>query len=97
MFINRNCFVDIWKKRIRAINSELQQTHSQEEKEALLKEKTFMNSVEMAVVVSEESGEEEKFERFGLDITQHRKDLIKLMMKVGILKNNLKIQIILCS
>ncbi|EGO5844000.1 type I restriction endonuclease subunit R, partial [Enterococcus faecalis] len=32
-----------------------------------------MNSVEMAVVVSEESGEEEKFERFGLDITQHRK------------------------
>ncbi|MBO0439616.1 type I restriction endonuclease subunit R [Candidatus Enterococcus ikei] len=62
-----------WKKRIRAINSELQQTHSQEEKEALLKEKTFMNSVEMAVVVSEESGEEEKFERFGLDITQHRK------------------------
>ena len=27
----------------------------------------------MAVVVSEESGEEEKFERFGLDITQHRK------------------------
>lgn len=73
MFINRNCFVDIWKKRIRAINSELQQTHSQEEKEALLKEKTFMNSVEMAVVVSEESGEEEKFERFGLDITQHRK------------------------
>lgn len=62
-----------WKKRIRAINSELQQTHSHEEKEALLKEKTFMNSVEMAVVVSEESGEEEKFERFGLDITQHRK------------------------
>ncbi|WP_430601874.1 type I restriction enzyme, R subunit [Enterococcus sp. DIV0724b] len=62
-----------WKKRIRAINSVLQQTHSQEEKEALLKEKTFMKSVEMAVVVSEESGEEEKFERFGLDITQHRK------------------------
>ena len=36
MFINRNCFVDIWKKRIRAINSELQQTHSQEEKEAFV-------------------------------------------------------------
>ncbi|ALS38448.1 type I restriction enzyme R subunit [Enterococcus rotai] len=62
-----------WKKRIRAINSELQRAQSQEEKEALVKEKTFMNSVEMAVVVSEESGEEEKFERFGLDIMQLRK------------------------
>lgn len=62
-----------WKKRIRAINSELQRTHSTEKRMTLLKEKQFMSGVEMAVVVSEENGEEEKFERLGLDITQHRK------------------------
>ncbi len=62
-----------WKKRLLELNTEITKAESNEVKTGLLAERRFMNSVEMAVIVSEENGEEEKFERVGLDIVQHRK------------------------
>ena len=43
-------------------------------KERLKKLVAYMRSVEMAVVVSEEAGEEEKFAKQKLDIRPHRKN-----------------------
>ncbi len=47
-----------------------------EEKEYLCKKVDWMKETKMAVIVSEEQGEVEKFKKWGFDITQHRR-LIK--------------------
>ena len=48
-----------WKKRLLELNTEITKAESNEVKTGLLAERRFMNSVEMAVIVSEENGEEE--------------------------------------
>lgn len=63
-----------WEEEIRKVNAELK--HMQEGSEAFKEKKAerdWMRQTEMAVVVSEEKGENEKFDKEGLDIRPHRK------------------------
>ena len=61
-----------WKTEIKNLVGLVSATHSDIEKKALQKKLDFMRSVEMAVVISEEAGEEERFTKQGLDIKPHR-------------------------
>lgn len=45
---------------------------TEEERNALTKALNYMNRTEMAVIISEEADEEDKFAKQGLDITKHR-------------------------
>ena len=49
-----------------------------EERKRLTEILNYMNSVEMAVVVSEEADEDVKFAKLGLDIAQHRKKMTEI-------------------
>lgn len=48
---------------------------SEEKRKELTSILNYMNSVEMAVIVSEEADEDDKFTKQGLDITQHRQKM----------------------
>jgi type I restriction enzyme R subunit len=61
-----------WKTEIKKLVGLVSATYSDIEKKALQKKLDFMRSVEMAVVISEEAGEEERFTKQGLDIKPHR-------------------------
>ncbi|OHC63135.1 MAG: DEAD/DEAH box helicase [Rhodocyclales bacterium GWA2_65_20] len=65
-----------WQARIAALEKALPQIADQQE--AVLRERqlAWMRETRMAVVVSEEQGEVDKFRKWGLDITPHRR-LIK--------------------
>ncbi len=60
-----------WQKEIKKLNKQIASATGQT-KEELLQKRQWMRETEMAVVVSEEAGEEEKFEKEGLDIKPHR-------------------------
>jgi type I restriction enzyme R subunit len=67
-----------WKAEIKRLVGE-----KAAERDPLKKEKKqdridYMKSVRMAVVISEEAGEEERFEKLGLDIKLHRKNMEKV-------------------
>lgn len=53
----------------------LRNTATGEEKQKIQETLDYMNTVEMAVVISEEADEVEKFQAKGLDITTHRKKM----------------------
>lgn len=53
----------------------LRNTSTGEEKDKIQKTLDYMNTVEMAVVISEEGDEVEKFQAKGLDIVAHRKKM----------------------
>jgi type I restriction enzyme R subunit len=61
-----------WKEEIKKLRGRINQSANDIEKARLRKTLDYMRSVEMAVVVSEEAGEETKFEEQGLDIKPHR-------------------------
>lgn len=62
-----------WKEEIKLVNKELAKlTPHSEEWETLYQRRQWMQSTQMAVVVSEEAGEEQKFQAEGLDIKPHR-------------------------
>lgn len=63
----------LWKEEIKALRGRIKATHDEVEKRRLKKRVDYMKKVEMAVVVSEENGEEEKFNKQNLDISPHRK------------------------
>jgi type I restriction enzyme R subunit len=63
----------LWEEEKRNIQKEINGVTDKEEKERLKKVLEWMRKLDMAVVVSEEAGEEEKFEKAGLDIRPHRK------------------------
>lgn len=63
----------LWEEEKRAIQKEIASAQGKDEKERLKKVLEWMRKLDMAVVVSEEAGEEEKFEKAGLDIKPHRK------------------------
>ena len=48
---------------------------TQEEKDDLSRRINYLNEIDMAVIVSEEADEKEKFEKQGLDITKHREKM----------------------
>ena len=64
-----------WKEELKNLVGEIRRTTSETGKHKLQTKLNFMRSVEMAVVISEDAGEEEKFQKQGLDIKPHRKKI----------------------
>ena len=64
-----------WAEEKKAIIQERNQAKTPEERDKLTDILNYMNRVEMAVVISEDAEEQEKFEKQGLDITIHRKKM----------------------
>jgi len=64
-----------WSEEKKAIVKERNQAETKEERDRLTAMLEYMNRVEMAVVVSKEDGEEEKFGKQNLDIKTHREKM----------------------
>jgi type I restriction enzyme R subunit len=62
-----------WKAEIQALNKQISQCQDKSRKVYLKDIRDNMKTVEMAVVISEEAGEDDKFKQQGLDIDRHRK------------------------
>ncbi len=65
-----------WRERIDELEAEKAKTTDEQEEIHLARQIDWMRETRAAVVVSEDQGEVEKFQKWGLDITPHRK-LIK--------------------
>ncbi|HHL34328.1 MAG TPA: type I restriction endonuclease subunit R [Desulfobulbaceae bacterium] len=67
-----------WQERIRTLERELQSNQIPDKQEQLFQDRkiSWMKETTIAVMISEEQGEVEKFRNWGLDITPYRK-LIK--------------------
>ncbi|MGI9344733.1 MAG: type I restriction endonuclease subunit R [Gammaproteobacteria bacterium] len=63
----------LWKEEIKSLRSEIKKSTDEIHVARLKRQVEYMRKVEMAVVVSAENGEEEKFDQQGLDIRLHRK------------------------
>jgi type I restriction enzyme R subunit len=64
-----------WKEEIKRLVGQIGKMSDHAAKDRLKRIVEYMRSVEMAVVVSEEAGEEERFDAQGLDIRPHRKKM----------------------
>ncbi len=64
-----------WAIEKQKIVQERNEARTKEERDRLTGILDYMNRVEMAVIVSKEEGEDEKFAEKGLDITLHRKKM----------------------
>lgn len=64
-----------WAEEKKALIKERNEAQTEEERKRLTNILNFMNSVDMAVVISEEADEAEKFSKQGLDITVHRQKM----------------------
>ena len=62
-----------WKAEIQALNKQITQCQDKSRKIYLKGIRDNMKAVDMAVVISEEAGENEKFKQQGLDVDRHRK------------------------
>jgi len=67
----------LWQEEIKWLNTEIKMTIDETIKRNLKDTVDYMRKVEMAVVVSEEQGEEEKFNKEGLTIAPHRRRMNK--------------------
>ncbi len=67
-----------WKEELKRLHGVIRKSTNDIEKARLKKIVEYMRLVEMAVVISEEAGEEEKFKQQKLDIKPHREWLGKL-------------------
>ena len=67
-----------WKQEIKRLRGELKTSQDEVHKARLKKTIDYMRKAEMAVVVSAENGEEEKFDDQSLDIRPHRKRMEQL-------------------
>lgn len=63
----------LWEEEKRELQKQINEAKDTEEKAALKRMLEWMRNTDMTVIVSEEAGEEEKFEKEGLDIRQHRR------------------------
>ncbi len=61
-----------WQEEIKDLIKERNTADTKEKRDELTNIINYMNSTEMAVVISEENGEDEKFSALGLDISKHR-------------------------
>ena len=68
----------LWKEEIKKLVGKIAKATNDIEKTRLKKMRDYMNAVQMAVVVSAEAGEEEKFKAQKLDIKPHRDRMDKL-------------------
>jgi type I restriction enzyme R subunit len=66
----------LWEEEKRNIHRQMTESADKKEKEGLKQILEWMRKSDMAVIVSEEAGEEEKFEKEGLDIKLHRKRML---------------------
>ncbi|MBK6088288.1 type I restriction endonuclease subunit R [Ruminococcus difficilis] len=64
-----------WKIERQKIVQERNAAKTKEERDRLKNILNYMDSVEMAVIISEEQDEGEKFSKQGLDITEHRRKM----------------------
>jgi len=64
-----------WKEEVKRLVGKISGSRDDTEKAQLQKMLDYMRSVEMAVVISADAGEEEKFEKQRLDIKPHRKKM----------------------
>jgi type I restriction enzyme R subunit len=71
-----NLIQKYWEKRIQQLDKSISKTKDEQEEIYLIRQIEWMRETRMAVVVSEEQGEVDKFRKHDLDITVHRK-LIK--------------------
>lgn len=71
-----NLIVAYWAERIAELESECSKTTDEQEEIYLKRQINWMRETRTAVVISEEQGEVEKFRKWDLDITPHRR-LIK--------------------
>ena len=62
-----------WGERIKELETARTRTTDEQEEIHLARQVDWMRETRVAVVVSEEQGEVEKFRKWGLDITPHRK------------------------
>lgn len=62
----------LWKAELKSLNGRIATTANDIERQRLKQLKAWMSAVQMAVIVSEEAGEEEKFAKKKLDIKPHR-------------------------
>lgn len=67
-----------WKEELKRLHGVIKKTNNDIEKARLKRIVEQMRTVEMAVVISEEAGEEEKFKARKLDIKPHRDRINKL-------------------
>jgi type I restriction enzyme, R subunit len=65
----------LWAEEQRTIQKEINDCKDAKEKEDLKTALTWMRKTKMAVIVSEEAGESEKFKKQDLDIDAHRKKM----------------------
>jgi len=65
----------LWKEALKHLRGRIKQSSNDIDKARLKKRLDHMRTVEMAVVISEEAGEEERFKAQGLDIKPHRERL----------------------
>lgn len=65
----------LWKEEIKKTTGEISHSKSEIEKQRLKKRLDYMRKVEMSVVISEDAGEEEKFNKEGLDIKSIRRKI----------------------
>lgn len=63
----------LWKEEIKALRGKIKKSKDEVQSARLKKVVDYMRKVEMAVVISHENGEEEKFDQAKLDIRPHRK------------------------
>ncbi|MEA3452705.1 MAG: HsdR family type I site-specific deoxyribonuclease [Bacteroidota bacterium] len=61
------------KNSLKEINSKISKAPDEREKYNLKKQKQFLKETKLAVVISEEAGENEKFAKYNLNIRKHRK------------------------
>lgn len=62
----------LWKEELKALRGRIKDTPNEVERARLKKIVAYMHEVQMAVVISEEAGEDEKFKLRGLEIARHR-------------------------
>jgi type I restriction enzyme R subunit len=62
----------LWKEQIKELSGAIKKSTDADEKSRLQKQRDYMRSVEMAVIVSEEGEEEKKFAKQNLNIKPHR-------------------------
>lgn len=66
----------LWKEEIKKLNEQITNASDSQEKNELTRLRSWMRKTDMAVIISEEAGEDEKFEKQGLNIKMHRKRLL---------------------
>lgn len=79
-----------WKAEIKALLGRISETANEVEKLRLKKTVEWMRRVEMAVVISEEAGEDQKFADRKLDIKPHRERMNRLDAHMADIEGNFK-------